>query len=184
MFFFSVDSSKMLFYVVGVATELLTALQTSVEGQSQKFNNLLEKCKQAYPDIFKLVDRNDRGDDGFPNRTNLNEAKEVSNQNAADFHDGKLPKEEMRFHHFSEQNEQERINSKPDDFETKTEHDIATKLDSLAKTERMLSFFLHVDYRKLKKDLLHGNVEKRMLLLQALRWVCPSICPILSSLGS
>lgn len=93
------------------------------------------------------------------------------NQNTGDFLDeSKLPKKETVSSNFCERVGQKRLHSS--NSEKKSEHNEDAQTErSFTRNAEMLSFCVDIDYKKLKMDLHEGAVEKRLLILQALRWV-------------
>lgn len=177
-----VEHSKL----ITVTTELVKALQMGITGQSERFYHLREKCKEIYPDLFILMENNDKIIAPTNDRNKTKVCYDVFYLTAEERKTSQIKLEAKR-------SMSDTCLDKNKNFvEYKLEKKESSKsLENIMLDDKSLSTgdgnpnekgdsnenstFFNIDYDKLKNDLFNADDGTKMLILQALRWVMRTV---------
>lgn len=160
--------------LMGITTELVKALQMGISGQSETFYQLREKWKEVYPDLFVLMKNQELNMD-IGNKNEAGDAAEVLCLTETTQTRLELKRSLSDTCLKQKQNKLwQRESSKSLDnlvFEDTPE----TRKQSCEKKSKKQNDIFDIDYGRLKNDLINADDTKKMLILQALRWVITQI---------
>lgn len=169
--------------LMGITAELVKALQVGISGQSERFLNLREKCKAIYPDLFVLMQNND---ELLMDSSKIRNEAEVFYLSAEKMHE-KLEikrslsdtclagKKESKLEKNDSSKSLENlifVNTKPGSSSEENNCQKAAEEGEINSKDVLFD----LDYGRLKSDLMNADDGRKMLILQALRWVNINFC--------
>ncbi|KAB0802900.1 hypothetical protein PPYR_05086 [Photinus pyralis] len=184
--------------LMGVTTELTSALQTYIKGQTENLNATLNKCKIIYPELFysglagsRFIKSEDSSEPLHPLIVNpcdmANDSRNVEGtmglitilpalicNSTNDWNDSNceegMPDESTKTRIAAED---EPVGKDTSQFEKFCQHNLATRLSTeliyKSNVPASIENYFELDYKKLKGDLIMGTDELKIALLQGLR---------------
>lgn len=175
--------------LMGITAELVKALQVGINGQSERFYKLCEKCKEVYPDLFLLMQNQDELTEGVEKK---NEFKGITNDVDVYYLTAEKKNSQVKLEIKRSMSdtclEVNKVNKLEKKESSKSLDNVAFDEKSVSSSEENFekaddnkelisnhkkdtSDFFDIDYGRLKNDLMSAGDCKKMLVLQALRWV-------------
>lgn len=168
--------------LMGITAELVKALQSSIVGQPERFYHLRERCKDVYPDLFSLMQNNQELTEPSKNENKSDvvyltvepkssETKLEITRSASDTClEQKTSFEDIKIERKESSKSLENVaftNGKSENVAQGKREDGQKE----AQEKKTRTDFFDIDYGRLKSDLINADERKKMLILQALRWV-------------
>lgn len=158
--------------LMGITAELVKTLQSSILGQSERFCHLREKCKEDYPDLFVLMEKHEELIEPVEKENNAEvlyltvepKTSQVKLEITRSVSDTCLEKKKS----MQEMKIERKESCKS--LENVMFNDKSVRIRE-GGTNKQENGFFDIDYGKLKSDLINADDAKKMLILQALRWV-------------
>lgn len=170
--------------LMGITAELVKALQVGISGQSERFLNLREKCKTIYPDLFVLMQNND---ELMMDSSKIRNEAEVFYLSAEKMHEKLEIKRSvsdtcLAGKKGSKLEKKESSKSLENLIYENTKSGSSSEENNCQKAEgekiKSKDVLFDIDYGRLKSDLMNADDGRKVLILQALRWVNMHFCRV------